>query len=253
VAVLYFSYRLIQFPLGIASTSLAQAILPTLSTQALEETHQSLTRTLSFGLRATFLVMMPASVAFMVLSRPIIATLFAGGKFDAYSVEMTAQALFFYSIGLVAYAATKITQSCFFAMKDTVTPTKVSALALGLNILFCVVLMVPLKIAGLALATSLSGMISFFVLFFMLVKKLPSLDCQEIVKSFLRVCLASVCMGLVCVVVSQYAGGYNKYAHLGIALAAAGASYVFFCALFRVGEMRELIKMLKSRRLIPNS
>ena len=190
VAVLYFSYRLIQFPLGIASTSLAQAILPQLSTQALEETHHSLARTLSFGLRATFLVMMPASVIFMVLARPLITTLFGGGRFDAYSSEMTAQALFFYSIGLVAYAAVKIVQSCFFAMKDTVTPTKVSALALGLNILLCAVLIFPLKIAGLALATSLSGIISFFVLFFMLVKRVRLLDCKEIFGSFLRVCLA---------------------------------------------------------------
>ena len=99
VAILYFSYRLILFPLGIFSTSLSQALLPTFSTQALEDTHDRLKETLSFGLRATFFVLIPASLGLMVLGGPIISTLFQGGKFDAYSARVTASALFFYSIG----------------------------------------------------------------------------------------------------------------------------------------------------------
>jgi putative peptidoglycan lipid II flippase len=95
VAILYFSYRLIQFPLGIFSNSLSQAILPVFSTQALEENRDKLKNTLSFGLQAVFFMMLPASVAFMVLAKPIIATLFGGGRFDLYSVDTTANALLF--------------------------------------------------------------------------------------------------------------------------------------------------------------
>ena len=101
VAVLYFSYRLIQFPIGIFSSALSQAILPTFSTQALDNDHSELKRTLSWGLRATSFVMIPASVAFMVLSGQIITALYGGGKFDHYSAGVTSSALFYYSIGLV--------------------------------------------------------------------------------------------------------------------------------------------------------
>ncbi|MFA5115514.1 MAG: murein biosynthesis integral membrane protein MurJ, partial [Candidatus Omnitrophota bacterium] len=81
VAVLYFAYRLIQFPLGIFSNALSQAILPTFSTQALEENKDNLRRTLSFGMRLEFFVMLPASMGFIVLAHPIINGLFGGGRF----------------------------------------------------------------------------------------------------------------------------------------------------------------------------
>ncbi len=240
VAVLYFSYRLIQFPLGLFSTALSQAILPTFSTQALEDNHANLKHTLSWGLRATFFVMIPASVAFMVLSNPMVTTLFGGGKFDAYSARLTASALFFYSVGLFAYGGTRILQSCFFSLKDTVTPTKVSALALVMNIIFCVGLMFPLKIAGIALATSVSGIISFFVLFVLLEKKIGDFGNRQVIFSAARILLASLCMGGVCYLISRNLAGMNKFALLGLEAFAGVVTYALFCFIFGVSEMREL-------------
>jgi putative peptidoglycan lipid II flippase len=230
--------------LGIFSNSLSQVILPAMSTQALDEDPQSLKRTLSWGLRATFLVMLPASVGFMALSSPIISTLFGGGKFDQHSAQVTAAALFFYSIGLFAYGAKKILQSCFFALRDTVTPTKVAFLALILNIIFNAVLMFPMKIAGLALATSLSGIITFIVLFVKLRRKLGDLDVKEIAVSFLRILAASACMGAVCLLISRETAFLNKYLNLSVALACGFISYIIFCLIFRVSEMQDLRRWL---------
>lgn len=245
VAILYFSYRLILFPLGIFSTSLSQAILPTFSTQALEDTQDKLKETLSFGLRATFFVLIPASLGFMVLAKPIITTLFQGGRFDAYSANVTASALFFYSIGLFAYGSTRILQSCFFALKDTVTPTKISFLALISNIILNSVLMFPMKIAGLALATSISGIISFFILFSLLRKRLRPFRMGDIIRSFLRILLASLGMAVVCYFVSGKniilaRSTLTKFLNLGIAIIAGAASYILFCFIFRVKEIRQV-------------
>ncbi len=246
VAVLYFAYRLILFPLGIFSTALSQAILPTLSTQALEDNHDRLKQTLTFGLRATFFVLLPASLGLMVLAHPIISTLFGGGRFDFYSAKITAQALFYYSIGLFAYGATKILQSCFFSLKDTVTPTKVAALALVLNIILNSLLMFPLKIGGLALATSISGIISFLILFFILKKRLKPFKVKGIINSFLRILTASLGMGLVCYFVSRIS--LNKYIGLCLSILCGILSYILFCFIFRVSEMRELWRWLASRK-----
>jgi putative peptidoglycan lipid II flippase len=253
VAVLYFSYRLIQFPIGIFTNALSQAILPTMSAQALEDNHGTLEGTLVFGLRATLFVMLPASIGFMVLSRPLVSALFGGGRFDAYSTNMTANALFFYSLGLCAYGATKILQSCFFALKDTLTPTKVSALTLGLNIGLNTILMFPLKVCGLALATSLSGIITFFILFLLLIKKLKVSDIKPIVFSFLRMLTASLFMGAVCYFVSKNnfflnAGNLNRLLNLSLAIIAGIISYMVFCFIFRVVEIRELWQWLVERR-----
>ena len=221
VAVLYFSYRLIQFPIGIFSNAIAQAILPTFSTQALEENQENLKNTLSWGLRAVFFVMLPATALFMVLARPLVFTLFGGGRFDSNCGLLTSNALFFYSIGLTAYGGTKVLQSCFFALKDTVTPTKIAGLALILNIILNTLLMFPLKIGGLALATSLSGIISFFFLFSILGKRLGGFGGYKMLKSFLRILAAALCMATVCFLVMQ---ALNIF----WALFCAGLSYILF-------------------------
>ena len=237
VAVLYFAYRLIQFPIGIFSNALAQAILPTFSTQALEGNHDNLKLTLCLGLRAVFFVLLPASAIFMVLAYPLVSTLFGGGRFDFNSGLLTSNALFFYSIGLGAYGGTKILQSCFFALKDTLTPTKIAFLSLMMNIIFNAILMFPLKIGGLALATSISGIISFLTLFFILSKRLRGFGEGKIIYSFLRILAASLCMAAVCFLV-------NRALNLGWAIFCGMISYVIFCFIFGVTELKELMHWL---------
>lgn len=255
VAVLYFAYRLILFPVGIFSNAISQAILPTMSHQALEENHDSLKHTLSFSLGLTFFVMIPSSVALMVLANPIISTLFQGGKFDAYSTEMTAKALFFYSIGLFAYGGTKILQSCFFALKDTVTPTKLAGISLGVTIILNILLMFPMKVAGLALANSLSGINTFVILFLMLNKKVGDFRTKELVRSFSRIILASLLMGAVCYFASEKiinleAGGLMKFLRLGFLLLIGFISYLAFCFILRVPEMHLLWNWVIKREKI---
>ncbi len=237
VAVLYFAYRLIQFPIGIFSNALSQAILPTFSTQVFEENQDNLKTTLDGGLRIVIFVMLPATAVFMVLARPLVETLFGGGRFDAYSSSLTSQALFFYSIGLTAYGSTKILQSCFFALQDTVTPAKVSGLALLNNIILNALFMFPLKIAGLALATSLSGIISFFILFSILSRRLGGLHRQKILKSFWRILAATLAMAAVCHLV-------NQSLNLGWALFCGALTYILLCFILRVSEFKELLSWL---------
>lgn len=255
VAVLYYAYRLILFPLGIFSNALSQAILPTFSTQALEGTHDNLKNTLSFGLRATFFVMLPASVGFMVLADPIIHTIFKGGKFDAYSASQTANALVFYSIGLFAYGATKVLQSCFFALKDTRTPAKIAFVALIVNIVFNVILMFPMKLSGLALATSVSGINTFFMLYFILKKRLKDFHSKPIFISFLKILAASIFMGIVCYFLSKanilpQVQTLYKALNLILLIGAGVISYAFFCFILKVKEMRELWRWVTKKGFI---
>jgi putative peptidoglycan lipid II flippase len=248
VAVLYFSYHLIMFPLGIFSTALSQAILPTFSRQALEDNRGNLTLTLSWSLRMLFLVMLPASAGFMALARPIVSVLFGAGKFDIYAVNSTASALFFYSIGLCAYGATRIIYTCFFSLKDTATPAKIAVLTLALNIILNSLLMFPLKISGLALATSASGIATSFTAFTILRKRLTGFKAEVIFYSFLRIFCASICMGAVCYLTFQKTAAWDKLLQLGFSICAGILSYVIFCFLFRVPEMGELWQRLLKKK-----
>ncbi len=254
VAILYFSYRLIQFPLGVFSTALSQAILPTLSHQALEPGHDSLKQTLSFGLRATYFVLLPSSVMFFLFSRPLIQALFGGGRFDAYSVINTSAALKFYSLGLVAYGMSKILQSCFFALKDTYTPAKIAFVGLVLNVILNAVLMFPLKIAGIALATSISAIVTTALLFIKLNKRLSPYDFKEVVSSFLRISLSGLCMGLISwLIYCNYAftasGKGAQIIALFVILAVSVAVFAALCIFLKVREIKELWAWLTKRKI----
>lgn len=248
VAGLYFAYRLIQFPLGIFSNALSQVILPAFSDYAVNDEKDKIKHMLSFGLRATFFVMLPASAAFMVLARPLITLLFGGGKFDGYSITMTSKTLFFYSIGLFAYGATKIMQSCFFSLRDTRTPTKIAALALIVNIVLNAILMFPMKLSGLALATSLSGINTFVILFLILRKKLYPFDIKPVVISFAKILGASVLMAVVCYGVCAKivfgSGILSKVLDLTLVVMVGIISYGFFCFILKVQEMRQVWRVV---------
>ena len=196
--------------------------------------------------------MVPASMGFMVLSRAIISCLFEGGRFNAYSAQVTSSALYFYSIGLFAYGATRIVQCGYFALKDTVTPTKVAAIALVLNVCLISILMFPMKLAGLALATSISGIISFFILFIILRKKLGGLQVRGLLEFSLRILCASVVMAEVCFIASTYRLALHSHLllrimNLIVPIASGIIAYVAMCFLLKIEQVRSIGKLFRVR------
>ena len=125
-----------------------------------------------FLLRNVLLVMIPFSIIFYIFSKFIIHVLFQRGVFDAYSVQITASTLKFYALGLVSFAGVKILVTAFHALQDTKTPVKIAAITLIINVILKFTLMFPLKISGIALASSISATINFILLLCLLIRKL---------------------------------------------------------------------------------
>ncbi len=237
VAALYYANRIFQFPLAIFGIAIAQAALPTMSREALEQGLFKLKETLSFSLRAVNFIMLPASLGLIVLARPITSMLFERGAFSHYSTSITAGALVFYSIGLFSYAGIKILVSCFYSLKDTLTPVKIASMSLILNIALSIMLMFPLKIKGLALATSISGSFNFFMLFFILRHKIGGLDGMKILVSFIKVLAASLLMsGII------YFCAFKIALNLLLVILIGIASYIVSAFVFDVKEAREFLK-----------
>lgn len=197
VSYLYYGNRLVQFPLGIFGIALGTAILPTLSLQATEGRIEELKNTFSFGMRFIFFITTPALVGLIVLRTPIMNLLFQRGEFTAIDTIGSANALLCYSLGLCAYAGVKITAPVFYAFQDTKTPVKMAIIAMTSNVFLNVILMIPLKHAGLALATSLSAMINFGGLVYYLRKRLGCIQGRRILSSFLKIASISLIMGIV--------------------------------------------------------
>jgi putative peptidoglycan lipid II flippase len=192
----------------------------------------------------TFLIMIPASVGLAVLGMPIIKMLFQRGEFTDYSAYITNSALFFYAFGLCAYGGIKLLVTCFYSMHDTKTPVKTALIAVALNLILSLILMWPLKIGGLALATSISASINFLMLYAILRKRIGRLGTKEIADSFVRVLSASIIMGIVLKFTSTNA------AHvMGILLSmtAGAAAFIAAAYILRVKELKRVFAWASKR------
>jgi putative peptidoglycan lipid II flippase len=172
VSWLYYSDRLVEFPLGVFGIALATVILPSLSKKHAEADPGNFSRTLDWALRWVLLIGTPAMIGLLVLAGPILTTLFFYGQFDSQDVNMARLSLMAYSLGLLGFIGVKVLAPGYYARQDTKTPVRIGVIAMlinmGLNVAF-VVPMVTLGIqgphSGLALATSCSAFINAGLLF----------------------------------------------------------------------------------------
>jgi len=247
VAALYYASRLLQFPLAIFGLAIAQAALPKMSREYASNDIGRLKETLSFSLRVVFLIMVPASFGLAVLGEPIIKILFQRGEFTQYSTMITQSALFYYSFGLFAYSGTKLLVSTFYSMHDTATPVKTALASVVINIILSLILMWPLKLGGLALATSVSATFNFTALFIILRRRIGDFGTREIADSFLRIFLASVCMSIVLIVTMKSARHFGA-ASLFICIIMSIIVFTSASYLLRVKEMRRFSEWILKRR-----
>ncbi len=161
---LYFADRLFEFPLGLFGIAIATVILPRLSMEHVQDSHERFRKTLDWAIRLALFIALPAMLGLMLLAQPIISTLFEYGAFTAHDTKMSSVALTAYSFGLPAFILIKILAPGFFARQDTRTPVRIGIIALISNMVFNILLVVPMvwlefstPHVGLAIATSLSA------------------------------------------------------------------------------------------------
>lgn len=196
ITYLYYSMRLVQFPVGIFGVAMGMAVLPTLSEHAVKGEFEKLREDFSFALRLLFFITIPAMAGLIALREPIVNILFQRGKFDYAATIGTAQALLFYSFGIWAVVGVRVVTASFYSMQDTKTPVKIAVVALITNIILSLILMKPLKHSGLALANAFASSINFVFLFYFLRKRLKRVGARRITKSFLKISIASAVMGI---------------------------------------------------------
>ena len=172
VSWLYYSDRLMEFPLGVFAIALATVILPSLSRQHADQDSVQFNHTLDWALRWAILIGLPAAAALMFLSAPLLTTLFQYGEFQASDVVKSTISLQAYSIGLLGFILVKVLVPAFYARQDTRTPVKVGIIAMTSNMALNIVIVIPLILfwfdaphAGLALATSLGAFVNAGLLF----------------------------------------------------------------------------------------
>ncbi len=253
IAALYFANRFLQLPMALFGISMAQAALPTLSRQAAGNDLPAVRKTCAMALRSSLFVAIPSTCGLLFLGHPIIRTLLEREAFTPESTAATVWTLQWYALGLASMCAVKVLANTLYAFHDTWTPVRSAAVALAANILLNSVLVWPMKLAGLALATSISSTANALHLYAAVRKRIGPFD-EGLPGWIARVAAASIGMGLIAwgvwVAGTRGAGADHPAALVGLLLgsiAAGMASFLGLGMLLGIEETRRMASFTRDR------
>ena len=170
VSFLYYSDRIIQLPLGIIGVSLGTVLLSSISHPKVVKNNKKISDQLIIAIKISLYFAIPSMFTLLFFSEFIISSLFERGSFDQESSKSVALALTMYSLGLPFIIIIKCFQSVFIATGEMKRILYISILQLITNFTLSIILMKYLSHGGIALATSISTIISFIIYLFYILK-----------------------------------------------------------------------------------
>lgn len=228
---LYFSDRLINFPLGVFGVAIATVILPQLSRKYADKAPKEFSRSMDWAIRNILLLGVPAAIGLFILAGPILATILQHGKFNDFDVKMARLSTMAFALGLPAFMLIKTLASGFYSRQDIRTPVKIAIIALVTNMFIAVALIFPLKHAGLALSTSITASLNATLLFYLLRKHKIYQPRKGWIKYFIQLTFSNLAMAIIIWLMTAKLprwlawNWYRRIEHLCVILAAAGIVY----------------------------
>jgi putative peptidoglycan lipid II flippase len=261
LAILQAATTLVQFPLGLVSSAVALAALPTLARAAHGGAAEEYLATLRFATRLVLLLILPATVGLVVLREPVVAWLFQRGAFTAEATAATARAFLFYAPQLPLVALDQLFIAAYYARQNTRTPVLVGVGTVLVYLLSAPVLCSCVELPGagrtpwdlgrdgLALANALQNGLHGAAMYLLLWRRLPALA-HGLAGYLVRVGLAAVGMG---VLLAALDGALAALTHGAAAprVVAAGAigavAYALLLVALRVQEAALLLGLAQAR------
>ncbi|WCE29195.1 murein biosynthesis integral membrane protein MurJ [Vibrio sp. SCSIO 43137] len=165
ISWLYYSDRLLEFPLGLFGIAIATVILPALSRKHVDSHNQGFRSTMDWGVRMVLLLGFPAMLGLMVLSKPMLMVLFMRGEFTPHDVNQASMSLIAYASGLLNFMLIKVLAPGYYSRQDTKTPVKYGIIAMVSNMVFNAIFAYFYGYVGLAMATALSAFVNMALLY----------------------------------------------------------------------------------------
>jgi putative peptidoglycan lipid II flippase len=253
VSVLYYAQRVIEFPIGIFAAAIATVAMPNMAKLATAGDLDGLKRTYQFAMRLVMFVMLPSMAGLIAISLPLTSIMFQRGAFSSSMALETALALSGFAAGLWAAGGVRQTVPVFFALQDTRTPVKVSAICFVVYLGSAVALFRPLGTLGLALAVTFSTALNFVLLAVLLRRRVGPLGYRQVLHSGAKATLAAVACGVVARAIvllgdwDRAGGDPLNYGVLLLALVGAILVYTVICLVLRSPELGELVSAFRRR------
>ncbi|HCM1314512.1 TPA: murein biosynthesis integral membrane protein MurJ [Vibrio parahaemolyticus] len=165
ISWLYYSDRLLEFPLGLFGIAIATVILPALSRKHVDSQSEGFAHTMDWGVRMVTLLGIPAMLGLMALAKPMLMVLFMRGAFSPQDVHQASLSLLAYASGLLNFMLIKVLAPGYYSRQDTKTPVKYGIIAMVTNMVFNAIFAYFYGYVGLAIATALSAFVNMALLY----------------------------------------------------------------------------------------
>jgi putative peptidoglycan lipid II flippase len=257
------AFRLYILPQGVFSVAISTVIFPAISRLAARDDLFGLRETVGMGLRQIFFMLLPATAFLMVLAEPVVRLVYQRGEFGPASTALTAEALFFYTLGLVFNGASLLLIRAFFSLQRPWLPTAVAAAGMVLNLVFNALLYQPLGTGGIPLSTSITSLITYLLLLRMLERELQAREpdlppgiggYSGALDGFVRAALAAALSGLLAWstwrVLDDALGTSTpaQMVSLGMAFVAATVAYLAAAQAAELPELGQITALARRRR-----
>ncbi|MFD1611890.1 murein biosynthesis integral membrane protein MurJ [Sphingomonas tabacisoli] len=247
ISYIYYADRLNQLPLGLIGIGLGTILLPTVSRLLSTGKDAEAMDTQNRGIELALFLTLPATVAFIFASAPIVRGLFEHGRFAAEDTIRCAWALSAFSIGLPSYVLVKVLTPGFYARADTKTPVKFATISVGVNLVGNLILIPTLGRFGFGhvgppLATAVASCLNTWMLYHELKKRGHFHADARLKRRLPRLALAALIMGgalwLLAPIAWPYLTGHILRRAVALAVLTGGGAAVYAIACFLTGAFR---------------
>jgi len=245
ISSLNYASKINGFVQGIFVLSIANIMYPKISKMVANKEIEKMKSEVSRVISLIIFFVMPATIGSMILAKPLVELLFGRGAFTEEDVNMTATVLFYYSIGMIGFSLREIILRIFYSLHDTKTPMTNTIITVFINILLSITLSKFMGIGGLALATSITGILSMLFLFSRLIKKIGSFNFKKIANSIFKISIASFIMGTVIhIIFSSLILSFGNNFSIIFSLVVGIITYLILGMIFKLKEVDFLIKIV---------
>jgi putative peptidoglycan lipid II flippase len=252
VEKLWYAFVIFQLPYGIFVVAIATALMPELAEKYSRGDTDGYREGLSFGLRTTAFVAVPASVGLVVLAEPIVGLLYEHGNFTSRDTAEVASLLTVYSVGLLGYAVAFVLARSFYSRQNARTPALLNVALLALYVALAYALSRTMALSGVALAFSGAYALLALALLAAMRREIKSIDGRRLLRSLAKILAAGAAMYAVArgglSLLGAGSGTLDRGAIVIIVGGASFATYLGVAALLRTEELSSAATLFRRRK-----
>ncbi len=248
VSAVEYAFNLYTIIVGLFVFQVTNYIFPRLSRESASGDKNALRDTLRSTMHTTLFVVIPLTAGLFTMAGPIVSFIYGGGKFDAFSIEITSRALRWMSLGMVGYTVQYVVARAYFAGQAGAVPLAAGVISIASNAALCALLTPRFDVAGIAVASAASFTINGAVMAIPLKKRGAGFLDRAFLLDMAKLIFAAAVMALSAWgTLKMLEGRAGKLLTLAFPVAVGALVYALLTVIFKIDETRYILDKLRRK------